>query len=573
MKNKAIADIFERMADILEFKGEIPFKVNAYRKASRTINDLQEDIEIVWQERRLRELPGIGDALVKKIVEYLTEGKVSKYEEIRKDVSTELLNLLNIQNLGPRTLALAHKSLKVNNLQDLIRAIEEGTLAQLPGMGQKKVENIQKGIQFFLSAQQRISIATAIPIVEEIVEQLKDKIKTEKISAAGSVRRMKETVGDIDILVASNEPDKVIKTFISLPQVADVSAAGETKASIRIKEEKLQVDLRVVSPDSYGAALQYFTGSQAHNIKLRGIAKKQSLKISEYGVFRGDEKITGDSEEEVYQSIGLDWIAPEMREDRGEIELAAQGKLPKLIEMGDIRGDLHVHSNYSDGHATIPVMIDKARELGYEYLAICDHSQSAKYAQGLSIDKLLDQIEQIDAMNQKLGSFKILKGIEVDILADGSLDYADSILMKLDIVVASIHSGFTKNPTERILKAMRNPLVDVIGHPTGRLISQRGGYEIDLNKIFEMAKQTGTALEMNCYPDRLDLSDINAKRAAEMGIMLMINTDAHDPINFHFMKYGVGTARRAWLSKSQVLNCLNCEEIYKWKKQRISKRG
>jgi DNA polymerase (family 10) len=573
MKNKEIADIFEKMADILEFKGEIPFKVNAYRKASRVIKDLQEDIEDVWQEGKLRELPGIGDALVKKIDEYLKSGKISKFEEISRDVSPELMNLLNIQNLGTKTLALAHKNLNVNKIHDLLRVIADGSLAQLPGMGQKKVENIQKGIQFFLSAQERISIGKALPIVEDLIEQLKNKLKIDKISPAGSVRRMRETVGDIDILVASDRAKEVINAFISLPQVADVSAAGETKASVRLKNDGIQVDLRVVSPGSFGAAQQYFTGSQAHNVKLRGIAKKQGLKINEYGVFRDEQKIAGVSEQEVYRTIGLDWIPPEMREDRSEIELAAEGKLPKLIEMKDIQGDLHVHSTYSDGHASIQLMAHQAREMGYKYIGICDHSRSAQYAQGLSIERLLNQINEIDQINQNLNNFRVLKGTEVDILSDGLLDFPDEILAKLDIVIASIHSAFTKSPTDRILKAMENPYVDIIGHPTGRLISQRGGYEIDLSKIFEKAREIGTALEINAYPDRLDLSDINARKAAEMGILLAINTDSHEPETLSFIKYGIGTARRAWLTKANVLNCMSFAQIIRWKKQRISTKG
>jgi DNA polymerase (family 10) len=573
MKNRAIADIFEKMADILEFKGENPFKVNAYRKASRVMKDLQQDVENIWQQGKLRELPGIGEALVKKIDEYLKSGKISKYEEISRDVSPDLMNLLNIQNLGPKTLALAHKNLKVNNIQDLSRVIADGSLAQLPGMGQKKVENIQKGIQFFLSAQERISIGKALPIVEDLIEQLNKKAQIDKISPAGSVRRMRETVGDIDILVATDKAEEVITAFISLPQVADVFAAGETKASVRLKKEGVQVDLRVVAPDSFGAAQQYFTGSQAHNVKLRAIAKKQGLKINEYGVFRDEKKVAGEFEEEVYRVIGLDWIPPEMREDRGEIELAAEEKMPQLIEMKDILGDLHVHSTYSDGHASIQVMAENAKEMGYRYIGICDHSRSAQYAQGLSLEKLLDQINEIDQINKSLHNFRVLKGTEVDILSDGLLDYPDEILAKLDIVIASIHSGFTKSPTDRILKVMENPYVDIIGHPTGRLISQRGGYEIDLNKIFEKARETGTALEINAYPDRLDLSDINAKQAAEMGIMIAINTDAHEPENMDFMKYGVGTARRAWLTTANILNCLSSDQILSWKKRRISTRG
>ena len=570
MKNNSIAEIFERIANILEFQGEIPFKVNAYRKASRVIQDLQEDIEILWQQGKLRELPGIGEALVKKIDEYIRTGKVSKYEEISRHVPPELMRLLAIQNLGPKTLALAHRELKVNNLQDLLQVIEDGRFAQLPGMGQKKAENIQRGIKFFLSAQERIPLGTALPVVEDIIQLLHEKTTMAEISPAGSLRRMKETVGDIDILVGTNNPAKIIKEFIALPQVNDIIAAGETKASIHL-EQGYQVDLRVVFPDSFGAALQYFTGSQAHNIKLRGLAKKQSLKINEYGIFRDDFKIAGAIEEDIYHAIGLDWIPPEMREDRGEIELAAEKKLPLLITLQDVQGDLHVHSTYSDGHASIQVMVDHAREMGYQYLAICDHSWSARYAQGLSIEQLLRQAEEIDELNRKSNDFKILKSIEVDILTDGSLDFPDEVLARLDLVVAAIHSNFTRNPTERIVKAMQNPLVDIIAHPTGRLISRREGYEVDLNKIFEQARKSGTALEINCHPERLDLSDVHAKKAAEMGILLALNTDAHSPDNLSLIKYGIGTARRAWLSKNHILNCMSYQQIMHWKKQRLSK--
>lgn len=569
MKNRAIADIFEKMADILEFKGENPFKVNAYRKASRVIKDLQQDIEEVWQQKKLHELPGIGEALVKKIDEYLKSGKISKYEEISRDVSPELLSLLNIQNLGPKTLALAHKNLHVNNIQDLNRVIADGSLANLPGMGQKKVENIRKGIQIFLAAKERISIAKALSIVEDIIGQLQRLPMNIILSTAGSVRRMKETVGDIDILATSDKPDVLIKTFIALPEVKDVVAAGETKASVRYCSEQIQVDLRVVPIDSFGAAQQYFTGSQAHNIMIRGIAKKLGLKVNEYGVFRNEEKIAGASEQEVYAAVGLPWIPPEMREDHGEIELAMQGQLPVLVELRDIQGDLHVHSNYSDGHSSIENLMKAAKQIGYQYLAICDHSQRAKYAQGLTIDRLKQQISEIEELNKKYPDFKILKGIEVDILNDGSLDCPNEILEQLDIVIASIHSGFSINPTDRILKALENPYVDIIGHPTGRLISQRSGYEIDLEKILEKAKQFKKALEINAYPDRLDLSDVHARKAMEMGVTLAINTDAHKEESLSAMRYGIGIARRAWLTKANILNCLGWQEIVEWKKTRL----
>lgn len=567
MKNQQIAKMFESIADILELKGEIFFKVNAYRRASRVINDLQQDIEVLWQEKKLRQLPGIGDALVKKIDEFLTTGHMKKYDEVTSEISAELVALLGIQNLGPKTLALAHNKLGVNNLQDLISTIENGSLAQLPGMGEKKIENIKKGIELFKTGQDRISIGVALLLIEQIISQLKNKVELKNISPAGSVRRMRETVHDIDILAAANDGSKVINTFVNLPQVEQVLAQGDTKGSILV-ENNVQVDLRVVSESSFGAALQYFTGSQAHNVKLRGIARKRGLKINEYGVFRDDEKLAGAEEAEVYQLLNLPWIAPELREDRGEIEAASEAKLPQLLTLNDIKGDLHVHTTYSDGHATIEQMVQSAIQLGYRYLAICDHSQSVFYAHGLSVERLLKQIDEIDSLNKKFEKFTILKGSEVDILSDGQVDMPDEILAQLDIVVASIHTGFKQNVTDRILAAMENPYIDIIAHPTGRLISKREGYEVDLDKIMRKAAETSKALEINAYPSRLDLSDINARKAIEMGVMLAINTDAHHPDHLPYMKLGVGTARRGWLESKNVLNTMTCEELMNWKRKR-----
>ena len=489
---------------------------------------------------------------------------------MKSEIPKGLAKLLRIQNLGPKTVVLAHKKLNVNNFQDLNRVIEDGSLAQLPGMGEKKVENIKKNLKFFISSQKKISLGNAQPIAEEIIEQLTQKVTVDNISIAGSVRRKKETAGDIDILVASESGKNVIDTFVKLPQVTDIIAHGETKGSVRINEEGIQVDLRVVQPDSFGAALQYFTGSKAHNIKLRGLAKKKSLKINEYGVFKGEKKVCGATEKEVYNSLGLNWIPPELREDRGELELAAENKLPDLIELKDIKGDLHVHSNYSDGYYSIRDMAEKAKEMGYEYLSICDHSKAAYYANGVNEERLLAQMKEIDELNKMMDGFKILKGSEVDILSDGSLDFSDDILKQLDIVVASIHSAFKQSPTDRILKTIENPYVDIIAHPTGRLINIREGYEIDLNQIFEKAAQTGTAIELNSHPDRLDLSDLNAKKAADMGVIIAIDTDSHRIEHLPNMKYGIGTARRAWLSKDNVLNCLSYEKILNWRNERIT---
>ncbi len=570
MTNATIADIFDKIADMLEFKGEIPFKVNAYRKASRVIRDLPDDIKNVWEQGRLIELPGIGEALVKKIDEFIRTGKISKYEELAQSIPADLMQLLRIQNLGPKTLALAHEELQVNNLTDLQHVIANGSLAKLPGMGPKKVENIQKGIQFYLSAQARIPLGTALPLIEEIIKMLEVETVRSKISPAGSLRRMKETVGDLDLLIGSSNAAPIIDKFVHLPQVDRVIAAGETKASVNLMQG-YQVDLRVVGLDSFGAALQYFTGSQAHNIKIRGLAKKQGLKINEYGIFRDEVKLAGADEEEIYHTLGMDWIPPEMREDRGEIELALQKQLPRLVNRHDIQGDLHVHSNYSDGHASIETMVQQARQLGYSYLAICDHSQAARYAHGLAPDRLALQWQEIDQLNRSNPEFKIFKGIEVDILPDGTLDFPDEILSQFDLVIAAIHSSFTKDPTARIIQAMQNPFVDIIAHPTGRIISQREGYVVDLDLIFQHALKSQTALEINCHPERLDLSDLAAKKASEMGIMLALNTDAHSPDGLLMIKYGLGAARRSWLTAAQLLNTMDSEHLQQWLRQRKSK--
>ena len=570
MKNRIIANMFEKIADVLEFQGEIPFKVNAYRKAARVIGDMQEDIEDVWREGELTKVPGIGTALAGKIEEFLTTGKMSKYEEVVSSVPAGLIELLEVQNLGPKTVALANKKLGVESLNDLKKVIADGSLAQLQGMGEKKVENILKGIELYEKAQERISIGVALPLVEELIEELKTRIKIEKIQVAGSTRRMKETVGDIDILVETDKGAEVIQTFVHLPQVTRILAAGDTKGSV-IVEDRIQVDLRAIPKESYGAALQYFTGSKAHNIHLREIAKKSGLKINEYGIFKGDKKIGGAEEQDVYHALNLDWMPPEMREDRGEIDLAAQHKLPRLIELKDIQGDLHVHSKWSDGGSTIEEIARAALAKGYRYIAISDHSKSVKYAHGLEEERLLQKLEEIKAVQEKIPEIRILAGAEVDILSDGTMDYPDEILAQLDIVIAAVHQGFKQQVTERMIAAMENPYVFIIAHPTGRLISKREGYVMELDKVMKKAAETGTVLEINSYYDRLDLSDVNARRAQEMGIKLSINTDTHQLYQLDMIKLGVGVARRAWLRPEDVINTYSLEELLKLRDKKRNK--
>ncbi len=559
-KNREIADIFNQIADALEYKGENVFRVVAYRKAARILEELTEDVEELVNADKLKDLPGIGEGMAKKIEEYLRTGKMQKYIEATKGIPPSLLELLNIQNLGPKTLSLANKHLGVRNLQDLKKTIEDGTLAKLPQMGEKKVENIKKGIELYERSHERLSIAVAETIASSVIEYLKNNVSLFQISAAGSLRRWRETIGDIDILVTGKDHKKIVDVFTHYPDVEEIISAGETKSSILVKGG-IQVDIRIVKKKSFGAALQYFTGSKAHNVKLRSIAVDRKWKLNEYGLFKGEEVIAGEKEEDIYEALGLQWIPPELREDRGEVELALEKKIPRLVELSDIKGDLQMHSNYSDSSATIEELALTAQQIGYEYILITDHSRSARYAHGLEIERLYRQWEEIDRLNKKIKDFRILKGIEVDILTNGELDYPDKILKEFEMIVASIHQGFTKNVTERICSAMENPYVDIIGHPTGRLISKREGYAIDIEKVMKKAAETRTCLECNAYPDRLDLNDINLKRCKELGVRISIGTDAHSVDELRWIKFGVATCRRGWLEKDNILNTYSLKKL------------
>lgn len=567
MKNKELADMFDRIASALEIKGEIGFKVIAYQKAARILEDLTEDIETIAREKRLQEIPGIGGGIAQKIEEYLLTGRMKKYEETLSAVPESLLKLLDIQGVGGKTVHLAHEELGVENVDDLKRVIQDGSLAKLYGMGEKKVDNIRRGIATLEKVQERISIYEAAAIADEIVAYLKASPRVKQAAAAGSLRRMKETVGDLDILASGKNGAGIIRYFTEFPGTVRILSSGETKSSIiiRVDGPERQVDLRIVDESEFGAALQYFTGSKAHNIKLRGMAKAKGLKISEYGVFRGSKKIAGTTEEDVYGALGLPLIPPEMREDRGEIELALEDRLPLIVGPSDIRGDLHVHSKHSDGNMSLKEIAEAARKMNYDYVAVCDHSVSVRYAHGLTAERLKKEMNEIDELNKELRGIRILKGTEVDILADGSLDFPDSLLKQLDLVIAAIHSGFKKNVTERMLKAMENPLVTTIAHPTGRLISGREGYELDLEKVLEAAQHHGKALELNAYYDRLDLNEFSLKKAKERGIRISIGTDTHYSRGMDMMRFGVGVARRAWLEKSDILNCLAIRDIVRGK--------
>lgn len=575
MKNREIGRLFDKIADALEIKGESGFKVVAYRKAARILEDMTEDIETVAREGRLRAVPGIGSGLAEKIEEYLRTGKMAKLREAMKEVPEGLLALLEIQGLGGKTIHLINEKLGVRDLAGLKRVIADGSLAGLYGMGEKKVDNLRKGIEAHEHVAERISIYEASLIAEEVVAYLKKSPLVGRISAAGSLRRMKETVGDIDILAAGTKGDEIIGYFTRYPGTVRVLAEGGTKGSIVVKTETVerQVDLRIVDEAEYGAALLYFTGSKAHNIKLRGMAKDRGLKISEYGIFKGDRRLAGREEKDVYAVLGMPWVPPEIREDAGEVEAALEGHLPKLVECDDIRGDLHVHSDWSDGNVTIAEMAKIARGLGYEYIALCDHSESARYAGGLSPAELRKRAKEIEAVNASHKGFRILNGIEVDILADGRLDCPDGLLKELDFVVGAVHSGFRKNVTERMLKAMENPYLDTIAHPSGRLISRREGYEVDLDRVIRGAARAGKALELNAYYDRLDLDEFRLKEARKLGVKITLGTDTHFAHGMQMMRFGVGVARRAWLGKADLLNCLGARDLLARRRGRAAGRA
>jgi DNA polymerase (family X) len=563
MKNKEIAGLFDRIADALEIKGESGFRIIAYRKAARILDDMTEDVEAVAAEDRLDAVPGIGKGLADHIKEYLKTGGMKPHRAAMKGIPETLLDLLEIQGLGGKTIHLMHEKLGVRNLGDLKRVIKNGSLAALYGMGEKKAENIRRGIEARERVGERISIYEASRAADGIITYLKKSPLVGRVSAAGSLRRMKETVGDIDILATGKKGAEIIRYFTRFPQTSRILAAGGTKGSIVVKTETVerQVDLRIVDESEYGAALLYFTGSKAHNIKLRGLAKDRGFKISEYGIFRDEKRVAGREEEDVYKVLGMPWIPPEMREDGGEVELAMSGKLPVLVTCDDIRGDLHVHSDWSDGNVPIAELAKIARGLGFEYIALCDHSESARYAGGLSPDRLKKHSREIEALNKTLKGFMVLKGIEVDILADGSLDCPEALLRELDFVVGAVHSGFKKNVTERMIKALDNPYLSTIAHPSGRLISRREGYDVDLAAVIKAAARAGKALELNAYYDRLDLNEFHLKEAKAQGVKISLGTDAHYAHGMEMMRFGVGVARRAWLEKGDILNCLTAKKL------------
>lgn len=575
MKNQEIARIFNEIADLLEIKNDNPFRIRAYRKASQNIESLSADVtEIINSNKKLTDIPGIGKDLAEKIVEYVNTGKMNSYEELKADVPRAILELMSVPGLGPKTAKMLHDKLGIDSIEKLEDAARSHKLQQLPKIRAKTEENILKGIEFLKRDRGRIPLGIAWPVACDIVKALSELKDVKKIATAGSLRRCRETIGDIDILVVSDKPAKVMDAFTTLPVVGEILAKGETKSSIRTKDN-IQVDIRVVDSKCYGSALAYFTGSKAHNIRLREMAVKKGLKISEYGVF--DEKtgkfLTGAEEIDIYKSVGLPWIPPELREDAGEIESALKGNLPYLVELRDIKGDFHVHTKWSDGGNTIEEMVETAIKMGYKYIAITDHSKALGVAHGLDEKRILEQVEIIRKINEKTESIRILCGVEANIGADGSLDLPAEILKKLDLVIGSVHSGFRQDRetmTARVVKCLRSGMIHILGHPTGRLLGERDAYEIDIGEVINAARETDTAIEVNAYPLRLDLTDINCKRARESGVKVSINTDAHFTDQLNYMPLGVSVGKRGWLEKEDVLNTFNYNKLLEWLKRRFN---
>jgi len=572
VKNREIAGILYQMAELLELHAENRFKIIAYSRAARAIESLTEDIEQVCRDGRLEGIPGVGKAIAEKIKEYLRTGRIQSHQDLLADTPQGLAELLQISGLGPKTVFMLHEKLDITNLDELEKAAREHRIRRLPRMGVVREKNILKSIERYRKRSNRILYSTAESIVDEILTYLGGIEGLEHATAAGSYRRRKETVGDIDILATAARPEEIVAAFVKMPLVEEVLAKGPTKASV-IMNDTIQVDLRIVEHRSYGTVLQYFTGSKEHNVSMRQLALDRGYSLSEYSLTRlaNGQDLFFDQEEEVYQALGLQYIPPELREDRGEIEAALGGRLPRLVEAKEIRGDLHVHSIWSDGRASIIELAQAARSMGYEYIALSDHSPSVGIAGGIGREKMEEKIEAVAEANDSLEGITILMGAEVDIKADGSLDYPDDLLERMDVVVASVHMAQQQKErtiTGRLISAIENQNVDIIGHPTGRIINQREPSDMDFHAVLEAAARAGTALEINAHPSRLDLNDVNARATKEMGVRMSINSDAHDAGQLLAMKYGINVARRAWLEKKDIINAMDLKDLIQFLKKK-----
>ncbi len=566
MKNSEIARVFHDMADLLELKGENVFKIRAYRRAAQVIEHLPKEMAVMLEQGEdFQKIPGVGDAIAKKSTELIETGKLEAYESLKDEFPEGITRLLEIPGIGPRTAHLLSSELNITSAEQLEEAIREGKVADLFRMGDKTAQNLLHKIQAMRRKDQRIPIGQALPIVEDILKSLSSLPGVKNMTSAGSLRRFRETVGDIDIMGTADNPEKVIDKFVALPVVKEVLAKGPTKASV-ILSPGLQADLRMVEHDSFGSLLQYFTGSKEHNIALRTKYQKKGLKLSEYGItdVAHDKLEKFTTEEAFYKRLGMQYIPPEIREDQGEIELSEKHEIPRLVDLRDIKGDFHAHSKWSDGNNTIEEMALAAKDAGYKYIAITDHSKGLGIAHGLTEERLKEQILEIRSLNQKLKGFRILSGMEVDIRADGSIDMPDNMLAELDCVVGAVHSSFNQSEeriTRRIIKAIENPHIDIIAHPTSRLIGEREATAVDMEAVFKAAMEHKKALEINAMPSRLDLKDIHIHRARELGVMLAIGTDSHIAGQLKLMRFGIGIARRGWCEPKHILNCLSLDKV------------
>ncbi len=561
MKNREVAEVLYEIADLLEIKG-VEWKPRAYREAAQNIESMADDIEEIYKNGELNTIPGVGSGIAKKISEFIDTGKLRYLDRLKKQIPQIVADLIEVPDIGPKTAKIIYKKLKIKNLSDLRKAIKENKISKIRGLGSKTEDAIEKGIKN-LKTSKRSLLGYILPEAREIENSLRKLKEVKKVNLAGSIRRGLETVHDVDILIASNHPARVIDYFTNMKVVKNVISKGSTKSSVKLRDN-LQVDLRVVNLSSYGSALQYFTGSKSHSIELRKIAMKSKLKLSEYGVFRGEKQVAGKTEKEVYGKLGLKYIEPELRENNGEIKAAQKGKLPRLVKLVDIKGDLHIHSNWSEGNNSILEMVRGAIKRDYSYLAITDHSKTSAIAGGLKTDILLKQIKEVKRIDKKFKNIKVFTGNEVNILGDGSLDYDDNVLKKLDIVIGAVHSGFKINErkmTDRIIRALENKYVKILSHPTGRLVNKREPYSINFDQILEVAKEKNKILEINSFPDRLDLKDVYIKEAIEKGVKLVINTDSHDLGHLRYMELGVMQARRGWAEKKDIVNTFNLKKI------------
>ena len=572
MNNQEITALLRQIAEMLEIKGEIVYKSIAYRRAADGIEASGQDIVEVWEAGKLRQIPGVGPAIAKKLDELLRTGQLEYFEKLKQEVPPSVTTLLQIPGIGPKTASLLWKEMGLVTVEAVKKAAQEGRLHGLPGLGERSEQRILEGIESMARRGERISLGVAWPVAQELIAALHAAVPDVRVEAAGSLRRMQSTIGDLDLLATSEAPERLTECFTRLSQVAQIVAAGLTKASV-ILQNGLQVDLRAIEAKYWGASLQYFTGSQAHNVHLRELAQKQGLSLSEYGFNRGQDVALCADEAEVYRTLSLQWMPPELREDRGEVEAARLGQLPTLVQRQDLRGDLHVHSNWSDGVNTVEELARAAAEQGYEYLAISDHTQSLSIANGQNWERVLAQRQEIARVQEHNPKVRLLQAAEVEIKADGSLDFPDEWLAQLDLVIASIHSGLRKEEeqiTGRVVQAMRNPHVDIIGHPSGRLLGQREASAVNLETVIRVAAETGTILEVNSMPNRLDLDDIHIRKAVEAGVKLAVNSDAHSTGGLQTILYGIATARRGWAQPQDIVNTWPQGKLLAFLKQKPS---